>query len=254
MFHWMSGTPFIVGQNDLQGLTMWEQIDVYQWNVLEEFKYGFYNIASWITVIHTTSCLLDIYYVKSPAKRIFWFLLLAVVHILLAGANYFGFWMHDPNIGEFLSRWENISPIWTIFMFVYDIAPLLAILTRYLLLIHSNKQIPMKVVAVSFFAENQTFVIMLGLQLIYLCAYVFISVLLNNSNYLGSDRDFLAIYGPNSLVNAGHAALNVILMENLYTIIKESTAPIEEESSKMSSRVTSMRQTGILRYLPTQLD
>lgn len=23
----MSGTPFTVGQNDLQGLTMWEQID-----------------------------------------------------------------------------------------------------------------------------------------------------------------------------------------------------------------------------------
>ncbi|KAJ3324334.1 hypothetical protein HDV06_000373 [Boothiomyces sp. JEL0866] len=226
---------------------------VYQWNILEEFKYAFYNVASWITVIHTTSCLLDIYYVKTPIKRGCWFTLLAIIHILLAGSNYFGFWMHDPNIGEFLSRWENVSPMWTIFMFVFDILPLLAILTRFLLLIHSNKQIAMSEVVMNFFDENRSFVLMLSLQLIYLAAYIFISVLLNNSNYLGSDRDFLAIYGPNSLVNAGHAALNVVLMENLYTIIKGATAATEE-SSRVTSKVTSMKQTGILRYLPTQMD
>ncbi|KAJ3324333.1 hypothetical protein HDV06_000372 [Boothiomyces sp. JEL0866] len=204
---------------------------VYQWNVLEEFKYASYNVASWITVIHTTSCLLDIYYIKTAWKRWIAYFVLALIHILLAGSNYFGFWMHDPNLGEFLSQWVNVSPAWDIFMFFYDIAPLLAILARFFFLIHSNRQIPMSTVVITFFNENRRFIGLLSLQLFYLAAYIIISVLLTNSNYLGSDRDFLAIYGPNSLVNAGHAALNVLLMENLYKIIKGTTSASQSEKS-----------------------
>jgi phage shock protein PspC (stress-responsive transcriptional regulator) len=195
--------------------------DMISWVILQWVEVISFNIATLLSSWTTLKTLIKYFHVNNTTLVRIFFVLLLTVHVGLAGSGYVLYWKYYgvPTVG--MLYWNRLRPFWTLCVYVFNTIPAILMFKQLSQLRFSQKTLQDR-------SLNGT--LFLGLLL----AQVFNSIVHFVLQYLGiytdllfTDNNFLAMNGPNSLVDVSNYILTYLLNFNLLQILHSKLHPAQ---------------------------
>jgi hypothetical protein len=214
--------------------------DMISWVILEWVENGSFNIATLLSSWTTLKTLMKYYHVSNTTLVRFFFGLVLATHLGLAGSGYLVYWKYFGDITVEMLYWNRARPVWTLCVYTFNTIPAVLMFLQLLQSKHSQK-------AQQDSSLNGTlFLVLLFAQVFNSICHFVLQYLLIYSDLLFTDNNWLAMYGPNSLVDVSNYILTYLLNFNLLQMLHSKLHPGQAPlkiSSVMKEGIRSISQT-----------
>ncbi|KAJ3313693.1 hypothetical protein HDV04_001703 [Boothiomyces sp. JEL0838] len=203
---------------------------------IDEAMFALQNLASLVAVINITWSFLNFLRTKFY-QNVIVYSVIVVIHLALAGPNYYR-WDRTPahNPG-WLNDWKKTYlPYWLLIMFIWNCSIPVYVMLNLLGFRAKSFSNQLRMLL----DNHAAFCAALVLQLLNMALYITIDQLRNNTEYLGSDRAWVASFSYIAFTFALHAVLNLVLALQIDRFIEERTYAYSKskKSSEVESRVS----------------
>jgi hypothetical protein len=195
--------------------------DMITWVILQWVEIVSFNIATLLSSWTTLKTLIKYFHVNNSIMVRIFFVLLLAVHVGLAGSGYLLDWRFYGVTSIGMLYWNRMRPFWTLCVYTFNTIPAILMFKQLSQLKYSQKTLQDT-------SLNGT--LFLGL----LSAQIFNSICHFVLQYLGiytdslfTDNNFLAMNGPNSLVDVSNYILTYLLNFNLIQILHSKLHPAQ---------------------------
>ncbi|KAJ3310995.1 hypothetical protein HDV04_004512 [Boothiomyces sp. JEL0838] len=222
--------------------------NVLSYEIMQAVENCLYNIGSMTSVLATFGLLLNYFKVVDANRRMNGYLILWLIHIIFAGNCYLTALSYVSGYYAFLyTYWNDIYPLWNLFQFTLNTIPPLYIYLTIIKLYSTEKNVKFKKAVAKIIKNAPLIVTLLPLQILNSLVYMVLSVIIQYTQILGNDRNFLAWNGLLCLANVNHEVFNLLLMTNLTNLVDKvnlkNKAKVPTESSTKSSALASLQNT-----------
>ncbi|KAJ3319835.1 hypothetical protein HDV06_005885 [Boothiomyces sp. JEL0866] len=190
--------------------------------VYAEFKAVLFNLASLTTVLNTANFIVGFRVLTGLHTEIVLYATVFIVHILLAGGNYFTYYYLTMVNGSVWQKWIQLAPLWTFLMFIFNTLPAFSIAVSFTQNADSKSQLNTLQATRKVLTTDKKFAGLVSLQVFNI---IFIGALYYIQQFTqipGSDRNYLAMFGIFAFVYALHAGLNCLFIEHSRTVLKSN--------------------------------
>ncbi|KAJ3271730.1 hypothetical protein HDV01_006425 [Terramyces sp. JEL0728] len=211
--------------------TFWVVIKIMDWTfvyesdldyeIVEEILYVVYNISTMLAISATFSMMLNFYEIKDHKQRIYRYVLLLALHVILAGGGYFVILSYNPDLALVFSYWYVLFPFWTILLYLVNTIPPIAVLFKLGYIFGYSRQISSPIVIVRRLVKKAPIMaILVPCQALNtICYGILISIMLY-THILKNDRNSLAWNGLISFCMIVHEVLNYWIKSNIGKLVK----------------------------------
>ncbi|KAJ3313793.1 hypothetical protein HDV04_001597 [Boothiomyces sp. JEL0838] len=189
-----------------------------------EIEACIFNMASLTTVLNTANFIVGFRNITSPVFKYGIYGFIMVMHIALAGGNYFTYWYLTMGEGTIWQSWHQILPLWTLVMFIFNTVPSFTIAIP---LVKNSEYLRNMSTATAIRKLLVTDLIFSGLVFLQLlntiCVIVFYYIQ-QFTQVLGSDRNYYSMNGVFALNYSVHAVINSMFIEHIRSVLKSGKA------------------------------
>ncbi|KAJ3322505.1 hypothetical protein HDV06_003049 [Boothiomyces sp. JEL0866] len=217
---------------------VWVSLNIMDWTieyptvlayeVTEAILSALYSISTLLATLTTFSLIMD-YYEYRHRQRSIRFAILISIHIVLAGAGYLYFISYFDLTAWMFTYWYYLFPGWNLVFFLLNTIPPILILAQighlygYVNKINSNLQIYMTLMT-----KSPAMAVLMPFQILNTVAYMVLISVLQFTELLQNDRNFIACNGLVSLSLIIHEVLNYWIKNFVHQLMLK----IDKENSK----------------------
>ncbi|KAJ3319841.1 hypothetical protein HDV06_005891 [Boothiomyces sp. JEL0866] len=184
-----------------------------------ELRGCIFNFAAITTVLNTANFIIGFQPITENYIKMAIYGAIVILHLILAGGNYFTYWYLSYGNGSFWQKWIHLVPLWTVLMFIFNTVPSFAIAiplvknSEYLRKMSTFSAIRKLLVIDKKFAS---LVLLQSANTVSVLVFYYIQQFTES---LGSDRNFLSMSGVLALLYALHTGINCLFIEHIRVVL-----------------------------------
>ncbi|KAJ3319172.1 hypothetical protein HDV06_006612 [Boothiomyces sp. JEL0866] len=200
-----------------------------------------YNISSLLSMWATCGLILNFLNIRALVKRAAGYALVLASHIFLAGGGYIFVFCFIPEIAYIFTNWYKLFPIWNLLLFAVNTVPPMMILFKIgNLYAYTNEVRSPIIIYRNLMQKGPAMAVLLPLQLINTFTYVALVVIVQFTQLLNNDRNFMAWNGLIILSMIIHEVLNYWIKSFLTELLsKVGTKDNDTPDCKMTKMASS---------------
>ncbi|KAJ3319837.1 hypothetical protein HDV06_005887 [Boothiomyces sp. JEL0866] len=188
--------------------------------VFAEFTSCLFNLASLSTVLNTANFMIGFGNIQKISVKTIIYLSVIVIHLFLAGGNYFTYWYLSYGYATIWQKWIQLLPLWALFMFIFNTVPSFAVAISLLKSSAMLKNLSTFTAIGQLLLMDNKFSLLVFSQCLNTASIITFFYIQQYTQIPGSDRNFLAFNGIFSLNYAIHSGINSLFIEHLRSVLK----------------------------------
>ncbi|KAJ3320232.1 hypothetical protein HDV06_005476 [Boothiomyces sp. JEL0866] len=224
--------------------------NVVSYEIMQSVENFLYNVGSMTSVLATFGVLLSYFKIAELRKRAIGYLLLWLIHITFAGSCYVTSVSYISDYyANLYTFWYDIYPLWNLLQFTLNTIPPVYIYLTIIKIFATEKNIQYRESFKKIVKKAPLIATFLPLQILNSLVYMCLSIIIQYTQVLANDRNFLAWTGLLCLANINHEVFNLLLMSNISTLVSKVNLKdkagnmITTESSNKSSAMLTVQNT-----------
>ncbi|KAJ3313792.1 hypothetical protein HDV04_001596 [Boothiomyces sp. JEL0838] len=184
-----------------------------------EIRGCIFNLAAITTVLNTANFIIGFQSITERHIKISIYASIILLHIILAGGNYFTYWYLASGNGSIWQKWIHLVPVWTVLMFIFNTVPSFTIAVPLV----KNSEYLRKMSTFSAIKKllviDKKFALLVLLQTANTISVLVFYYIQEFTQSLESDRNFLSMSGVLALLYALHTGINCLFIEHIRAIL-----------------------------------